>query len=174
MNTRRFNGTEPPADEGSATVGVLAVGLALVLMALSFAMAGAAAVARHKAQAAADLAALGGALRAWEGEHAACRRAADITVRNGARMTSCRTDGLDVVIEVEVAVSGIDAVGAARAAARAGPVETGAPRMTARPWPRHTRPPFRPYRLGARPACQPSLHFSGIPWDDGSREMWHL
>ena len=114
------------SDEGSATVWSLAIGLALVSAAVAIAMAGAGTLARHKAQAAADLAALAGALRTFEGEQAACQRAAEISARNGARLVSCQLDGLDVVVAVEVAPARLAGIGVARAAARAGPVESPA------------------------------------------------
>ena len=110
-------------DAGSATVWVLATGIVLVLAAVAFAMAGAATVARHRAQAAADLAALAGALLAGDGEEAACQRAADVSARNGARLADCRLEGFDVVVAVEVAPARIVGIGVARGAARAGPVE---------------------------------------------------
>ena len=111
------------SDLGSATVWVLATGMVLVLIAVTLAMAGAATLARHRAQAAADLAALAGAMRAWEGEPVACQRAADISARNGARLVECRLDGLDLVVAVEVAPAQHIVVGVARGVARAGPVE---------------------------------------------------
>jgi secretion/DNA translocation related TadE-like protein len=114
------------SDEGSATVWILASGLVLVLAAVAIAMAGAGTVARHRAQAAADLAALAGALRTWDGEQAACQRAAEISARNGAQLVSCHLDGLDVVVAVEVAPALLAGIGVARAAARAGPVESSA------------------------------------------------
>jgi secretion/DNA translocation related TadE-like protein len=114
------------SDEGSATIWILAIGLALVFGAVAIAMAGAGTLARHKAQAAADLAALAGALRTLEGEQAACQRAAEISARNGAQLVSCHLDGLDVVVVVEVAPALLAGTGVARAAARAGPVESAA------------------------------------------------
>lgn len=79
---------------------------------------GGAVVARHRAQAAADLAALAAAGALPAGAQAACERAGDIAGAMGASLTDCRVDGLDVVIGAQVTVG----VGAARAAARAGPV----------------------------------------------------
>ena len=112
------------SDTGSATVWVLATGVVLVLIAVTLAMAGAATVSRHRAQAAADLAALAGALRAWDGEPVACQRAADISARNGARLVECRLDGLDLVVAVEVVPTQLVVIGVARGVARAGPVDS--------------------------------------------------
>lgn len=81
-------------------------------------------VARHRAQAAADLAALAAAARLPSGARAACARATAVTRRMRVDDTRCEVDGLDVVITVGVAVV---FAGAARAVARAGPVETGQP-----------------------------------------------
>lgn len=76
-------------------------------------------VARHRAQAAADLAALAGAARLPSGIAAACNRA--IAVARAMRVddAGCRVDRLDVVVTVRV---GVAFAGAAQAAARAGPV----------------------------------------------------
>lgn len=79
---------------------------------------GGAVVARHRAQAVADLAALAAAGVLPAGAQAACARAGDIAGAMSASITDCRIDGLDVVIGAQVTVG----LGAARAAARAGPV----------------------------------------------------
>lgn len=113
----------PRGEGGSATVWVLATGLVFVLVAATLSLAGAAIVARHRAQAAADLAALGAALLAWDGAVAACARASDLSARNGASLVACRLDGLDVVVTVQVATVGGARWGPAQASARAGPVE---------------------------------------------------
>ena len=129
MKTRTARGdvmSHGRSDQGSATVWILAIGLALASAAVAIAMAGAGTLARHRAQAAADLAALAGALRTFEGEQAACQRAAEISARNGARLVSCHLDGLDVVVAVEVAPVRLAGIGVAGAAARAGPVESSA------------------------------------------------
>jgi secretion/DNA translocation related TadE-like protein len=114
----------PPrrADDGSATVWVLVTGLVFVLVAAAVALVGSATVARHRARSAADLTALGAALRAWDGEVEACAWAAELSARNGARLVECHLDGFDAVVTVEVAPAGVPGIGAARASARAGPV----------------------------------------------------
>lgn len=85
---------------------------------------GAAVTARHRAQAAADLAALGAAGAVVSGPAAACAQADRIAVRMRAVLGDCRIDGLDVVLDVSVPVHlGRWGVGPARAAARAGPVD---------------------------------------------------
>ena len=109
-------------ERGSATVWVLAVGLLIVALALASAAAGAAAVAGRRAQSAADLGALAGAIRVLDGPGAACTHARTIVAANGARLAACRLDGFDVIVTVEVVPSGVAAVaGVATASARAGP-----------------------------------------------------
>lgn len=83
---------------------------------------GAAVVARHRAQAAADLAALAAAALLPAGPGAACARAATLADRLRATEISCVADGLDIVITADVPVSFAGhGVGSARAVARAGP-----------------------------------------------------
>ena len=79
-------------------------------------------VARHRAQAAADLAALAAAARLPSGAEAACGRAAAVAREMRVDDAECGVEGLDVVVTVRVAVG---FVGVARAAARAGPAHTG-------------------------------------------------
>lgn len=83
---------------------------------------GSAVVARHRAQAVADLAALAAAARLSSGAPTACAVAAGVAHRMRVDDIRCVIDGLDVVITARVAVA---FGGAARAAARAGPA-TGA------------------------------------------------
>jgi helicase/secretion neighborhood TadE-like protein len=110
-------------DRGSASVWVLAVGLAVIAVAQALVVIGSVTVARHRAQAAADLAALAAALKVLDGESAACARAAEMSARNGASLVACHLDGFDVVVTVEVVATGAPLWGAARRSARAGPVE---------------------------------------------------
>jgi len=106
-------------------VWLLAAGLLVVLLSLAVAGVGAAVVARHRAQAAADLGALAGAAHAIEGEEIACRHAATIVVANRGRLVACWLEDLDVLVTAEVRPSGYAATaGPARASARAGPAET--------------------------------------------------
>ncbi len=110
-------------DRGSATVWLLAAGLLLVAMGVAGAAIGTATVARHRAQVAADLGALAGASHAVEGLPSACARAAEIVTVNGARLTGCTLDGLDLTVVTVIAVSPVRGIArAAHASARAGPV----------------------------------------------------
>jgi secretion/DNA translocation related TadE-like protein len=79
---------------------------------------GAAVLARHRAQAAADLAALAAAGRLPAGADAACAQADAVARAMRAGTTNCVVDDLDVVITVE---AGVSRWGTATAAARAGP-----------------------------------------------------
>ncbi len=109
-------------DRGSASLWVLGVGLAVLLFAGAVAAAGSVLVAKHRAQAAADLGALAGAVHAAEGPEVACAWARQIVEGNGASLVECRVDGLDVVVGVDVEPAGVGrAIGPARARARAGP-----------------------------------------------------
>ncbi|MFC7274342.1 Rv3654c family TadE-like protein [Paractinoplanes rhizophilus] len=110
-------------DRGGASIFLLAVGLALVLAGLGGTAIGSARVARHRAHTAADLAALAAAMRAIEGEDAACARAADFAAANGGRLTFCTVDGLEVVVWAEVEVEPMPGmVRHAKEGARAGPL----------------------------------------------------
>lgn len=109
-------------EAGFASIAV--AGLLLVLLAVSslVAVLGAVAVARHRAASAADLSALAAAAHALEGTGPACRAAAHIAQRQGARVRACWVEGLAVVVEVSVRPSGpLGSHGEARAISRAGP-----------------------------------------------------
>jgi secretion/DNA translocation related TadE-like protein len=109
-------------ERGSATVWVLAAGLLTISVATVSAASGAAVVARHRAQVAADLGALAAATRVFEGQGPACAWGGEIVTRNGARLIGCDVDGFDVVVTVSATPSGFAAAaGPARASARAGP-----------------------------------------------------
>jgi secretion/DNA translocation related TadE-like protein len=83
---------------------------------------GSAVIARHQAQAAADLASLAAAGRVADGADAACARADLVARAMRTTVTQCVVEDLDVVVTVDAAVAlGRFGVGPARAAARAGP-----------------------------------------------------
>lgn len=79
---------------------------------------GAAVVARHRAQAAADLAALAGAALVPTGAESACAQATAVARAMRVGVAACTLEDLDVVVTIETAVG---RWGNARAAARAGP-----------------------------------------------------
>jgi secretion/DNA translocation related TadE-like protein len=101
---------------------VLAAAMVAVLLCVTGAAVylGSVVVARHRAQAAADLAALAAAARVPAGAEAACARADLVARRMRAGDTGCTVQGLDVVVTVQAAVPG---GGTARAVARAGPAD---------------------------------------------------
>lgn len=104
---------------------LLAVAMIAVLAAMTGggAYVGAAVVARHRAQAAADLAALAAAARLAGGHSAACEQAAVIARAMHSAVTRCDVEALDVVVAVDVPVMlGRIGSGTAHATARAGPV----------------------------------------------------
>jgi secretion/DNA translocation related TadE-like protein len=80
-------------------------------------------VARHRAQAAADLAALAAAAELWNGAEAGCAAAESLGRRMAAHLARCEIDGWDAVITVEEKVPlGPFGTRSIRAVARAGPV----------------------------------------------------
>jgi secretion/DNA translocation related TadE-like protein len=105
---------------------VLAAVLVAVLLAVTVGglYLGAVVIARHRAQAAADLAALAGAQSLPAGREQACRRAEAVAGAMSAAVAHCDVEELDVLVTVEVAMrtAGLaGGLGPARAAARAGP-----------------------------------------------------
>jgi secretion/DNA translocation related TadE-like protein len=83
---------------------------------------GSAVIARHRAQAAADLAALAAAHYLADGTGAACSRASALAEAMRTVVTQCLVEELDVVVTVETSVPlGRIRAGPARATARAGP-----------------------------------------------------
>jgi secretion/DNA translocation related TadE-like protein len=107
-------------------VWLLAVGLLLLAAGLAGATVGAARVARHQAQVAADLGALAGAARAAAGQPVACARAAEFVAANHGRLVHCALDGLDLTVTVEVPALAAGPDRVATATARAGPVRSDA------------------------------------------------
>ena len=96
---------------------------ALLAVTVGGAYVGAAVIARHRAQAAADLAALAGAASLPGGAHIACEQASSLARAMGTVAVACTVDWLDVVVTVEASRSlGPAEMAPARAVARAGPV----------------------------------------------------
>ncbi|SDN33485.1 helicase/secretion neighborhood TadE-like protein [Allokutzneria albata] len=85
---------------------------------------GSALIHRHRAEAAADLAALAAAGQAASGVAASCRAAERVAARMGVAITSCRLDGWDALVEVRARANGpLPFVVPVVARARAGPAE---------------------------------------------------
>lgn len=96
----------------------------VVAITLGAAYLGVVVTARHRAQASADLGALAAAHRVAAGGDQACTWAAAVAEAMRTEMAGCEVDDLDIVVAVEVPVTlGRFGVGAARAVARAGPVD---------------------------------------------------
>lgn len=111
-------------DGGSATIWVLAAMSVVLLAGLAGIAVGGAVVARHRAESAADLAALAGADGLAAGSSAPCNAAAELVRANGGLLVSCTVIVDDVVVVVQVAPVGLPhGWGASRASARAGPVD---------------------------------------------------
>ncbi|OLT14009.1 hypothetical protein BJF78_20585 [Pseudonocardia sp. CNS-139] len=108
----------------------------MVMGALVIAMhVGSAVTARHRAEAAADLAALAAAGHAVHGTDAACERAGEIAAAMDAAVAFCALDGWDALVEVRVEIPlSLPGTGPARGRARGGPVPEPA---------RHPRHPTR-------------------------------
>ena len=103
------------SERGSATlVAVAAIGALLALTVGGFHI-GSAVIARHRAQAAADLAALAAAARVPACVDTACGQASAIANAMKVVVAGCTVEELDVVVTINAAQ--------ARAAARAGPVD---------------------------------------------------
>jgi secretion/DNA translocation related TadE-like protein len=102
---------------------VMVIGLCTVLLAVTSVVLVAAAlvVTRHRAESAADLAALSAARHALEGEQPACDAAREVTRRHSVRLDACELADLDVVLRVSLPAPGrLATLGRLRATARAG------------------------------------------------------
>lgn len=111
-------------DAGMASLWAACAVAGLLVVAFVVWTLGAAAVTRHRAEHAADLAALAAAGAADRGQAEACVRAAHISERMQVRLRMCRFDGWDALVMVEVAgPTFLSRFGPATARARAGPVE---------------------------------------------------
>lgn len=111
----------PEPDAGIATVfAALAAALLLIVTGTALHL-GAAVLARHRAESAADLAALAGAVHALAVPEEVCAAADRVASANGATLTSCEQVGLYVLIQVQVTVPLGALSGQANGRARAGP-----------------------------------------------------
>ena len=110
-------------ERGSATVLAAGVTAAILVSAVAFTGLGQAGAARHRAQGAADAAALAGAARVLFGEGEACAAAEAMVERSETEFQGCEVSGLEVTVHVNETPKGLPAVfGPARAVSRAGPV----------------------------------------------------
>lgn len=92
-------------DEGSASIWVVACCALLMVVATVATLRGLAVLARHRAEAGADLAALAAAEQIGLGDRA-CAAATEVARRNGGRLRSCRlrlaADGRSGTVDVAV------------------------------------------------------------------------
>ena len=112
-----------PHDEGSGTVAVLGIVAVLATCCLMAAALFQGAAARHRAESAADLAALAAAQAVIDGRTSgSCSAAEGLASRNGAVLTSCVVRGEEAWVTTAVNVRGVLAgLGPATARAHAGP-----------------------------------------------------
>lgn len=112
------------SDDGFATVWTAGAIVAILVLVTMIVWLASAIVTRHRATAAADLAALAAAARAVDGTDTACAQASTVATRMGATVESCRLRSADALVEVSLMPRGVLAqFGASAARARAGPVE---------------------------------------------------
>lgn len=109
-------------ERGAATVLAACLVAIVVTVSLAGTWIGAAVLARHRAQSAADLAALAAAARLTAGVDVACRQAEYLAEAMRARLRSCEAAQLDVTVTVAVD-TGLRMGGQAMAVARAGPAD---------------------------------------------------
>jgi secretion/DNA translocation related TadE-like protein len=109
-------------DAGSATLWVVTAMAVVLGVAAASGSVGVVTVERHRADAAADAAALAAAGHVVAGPGSACAAAAAIARTDGAALTRCGLDGADAQVEVAVSLPGIlRRFGRAVGHARAGP-----------------------------------------------------
>jgi len=108
--------------EGSASIYVLLLLAVICATGVVALAAGHALAVRHRAGAAADLAALAAADRVLEGAARACDLAGSIARANGARVVACTVQGdlVDLLVEIRLS-AGLSRLPPVRARARAGP-----------------------------------------------------
>ncbi|MFE3546597.1 Rv3654c family TadE-like protein [Nocardia sp. NPDC059177] len=111
-------------DGGGATAFACIALAGLICLTVLVGQVGAVVVARHRAQAAADLGALAAAGLLVEGAEAGCAEAGVVAGRMGVGVRRCVVQQWDVVVGVEANVSfGVFGVRTVVASARAGPVD---------------------------------------------------
>lgn len=113
-------------ERGAGTVLVLAIMLVVMVAVQAVAVLAAGQTARHRAAAAADLAALAAAQRLASGAVDPCADAGRIARANGAALRDCVVDGLEVEVQVRVETTSVlPWLPAQERRARAGPPRAG-------------------------------------------------
>ncbi|MDT7743360.1 MAG: hypothetical protein QOE59_2438 [Actinomycetota bacterium] len=116
-------------DRGLATVVAAgAIGVVGILLGALLVL-GAAVATRHRAENAADLAALAGAGEAARGREPACAQAREVAGRNGATLVRCTWIGWDLQVDVASTCGCLPVGDATTVRARAGPVVKVMPRI---------------------------------------------
>ncbi|MEC3979541.1 Rv3654c family TadE-like protein [Amycolatopsis sp. H20-H5] len=111
-------------DRGVATVWTASIIAALLCVVGFVYWLGAVVVTRHRAESAADLAALAAAAHAAEGPGKACQRARWVAEGMSVALVTCRWERRDALVEVRSPLPGALArFGPVGARARAGPVD---------------------------------------------------
>jgi secretion/DNA translocation related TadE-like protein len=121
--SRRTGERVGPTDSGAAAIYILVLVGAMTAAALTSLAAGQALAVRHRAGAAADLAALAAADRVLEGAGPACAHGDSIARANGARLVRCKITGDVVDVLVEISPPGVPGLPSVRARARAAPTD---------------------------------------------------
>jgi len=115
---------KPDSDRGFATVWAACAVAVLAFLGAFLFWLGAATAVRHRAESAADLAALAAAGEVSSGSEAACARARWVTDGMNVALSGCRVHQGDAFVEVQAALPGmLSRFGGAGARARAGPVD---------------------------------------------------
>ncbi|MER5727394.1 Rv3654c family TadE-like protein [Streptomyces sp. NPDC002138] len=151
-------------DRGSATVWAAVVATALVAVFGGVLLLGQAVVARHRAAAAADLAALAAAASWTHGPVAACASALRVARAQGALMTACAVSGELADVTARVPTGPFTPT----STSRAGPADPNPPRAPAagpgpRPGPVRSGPRLGPVRSGPVAPPRPSAGFPNPP-----------
>lgn len=111
------------ADEGTATLVAAVLSVALLSIAWLGYQIGAVVLSRHRAEGAADLAALAAASQVARGADAACGRAGEVAREMRVRLAECRVDGQDARVRTTAEPAGLPRRWAVvHGRARAGPV----------------------------------------------------
>jgi secretion/DNA translocation related TadE-like protein len=120
---RPRSAAQSEADDGSATIWSVGGIAVLLLVAAAVLTMGSVVQTRHRATAAADLAALAAATYAPDGPPAACDRARWVTDQMRVHLASCVVTGWDALVEVSVGLPGeLSRFGQVTEHSRAGPV----------------------------------------------------
>lgn len=95
----------PDSGAGTALAAIVSVGLLAVFLLIM--QLGAAVLSRHRAEGAADLAALAAAAYAHQGQQFACSRAEWVAEHMHARLAKCRLDGWEARVWLRMELPGI-------------------------------------------------------------------